>query len=578
MVVVLLVEVVDRQRKLEELEQEIQNLRSSMATAPDPYANSRLFEGTDLPVNDFSGSQGTSVLSPQISAMTNELPPAIPAISFAEKSETPIQTLSSASSRSIDAVTLDGSQIDQCFHLFFGRYHPYIPFLNPKLSPEDYYSRSPLLFWVIIYVSSRRSPNDPGLEVRLIPSVKRLLWECISNPPHTWELVQAIVLVCMWPFPTSSLSTDNTVILVTTAQTMAMRLGLHRPDAIRDFSRTNRRLSQEETTESLKTWAACFIAIQNVVFTDGLPLVSSDHMIDRICDNRTPGLVPERLRVQLVMSRFVARVCSVMAGSAKFPANGKSSGENLSLLALLEQDFIDMSAAISDKLTPETSIMLDGSRLHLYVFFLLESSGSDVRRRALLRAFNTATTLIAKMRDLDTTHGTLEYGHFVMFRSLALAASFILKIGYSSYAQYLDFETGKHSFYTATQLMRRTSMEDNDLPGRMSKIMTQLWSAQARIDRSSEEPSLKLKTRLSGSLLHDFLWSWRETFGGQGDGAVDAQTGALGSSENVVNDDNQTFHFPSEIGDDMLQFEYMLDSEFLSLLPFTFEGNMSVDQ
>jgi hypothetical protein len=172
--------------------------------------------------------------------------------------------------------------------------------------------------------------------------------------------------------------------------------------------------------------------------------------------------------------------------------------------------------------------MLDGSGLHLYVFFLLESSGSDVRRRALLRAFNTATTLIAKMRDLDTTHGTMEYGHFVMFRSLALAASFILKIGYSSYAQYLDFEAGKHSFHTATQLMRRISMEDNDLPGRMSKIMTQLWSAQTRINRSSEEPSLKLKTRLSGSLLHDFLWSWRETFGGQGDGAVDAQTGALG--------------------------------------------------
>lgn len=173
--------------------------------------------------------------------------------------------------------------------------------------------------------------------------------------------------------------------------------------------------------------------------------------------------------------------------------------------------------------------MLDGSGLHLYVFFLLEPSGSDVRRRALFRAYNTATTLIAKFRDLDTTHGTMEYGPFVIFRNLALAASFILKIGHSSYAQYLDFEAGKHLFYTATQLMRRVSMEDNDLPGRMSKIMTQLWSAQARIDRSNEEPGLKLKTRLSGSLLHDFLWSWRETFGGQGDGTgVDAQTGALG--------------------------------------------------
>lgn len=137
--------------------------------------------------------------------------------------------------------------------------------------------------------------------------------------------------------------------------------------------------------------------------------------------------------------------------------------------------------------------------------------------------------MIAKLRDLDSINGTVEFGPFTMFRSLALAASFILKIGHSNHARYIDFKEGKHMFHTATQLMRRVSMEDNDLPGRMSKIMTQLWSIQTRIDRSNEEPSLKLKTRLSGSLLHDFLWSWRETFGGQGDGTVNVQTGSLGN-------------------------------------------------
>ncbi|CRG86970.1 Putative transcription factor SEF1 [Talaromyces islandicus] len=565
---------VNKHEKLEELEQEIRKLRSSITTAPDSHAKSQPMDGIDLPVNDFPVCQGTSALSPETSVMSNEFPPAVPAIPFAEKLEFPKQTthstLSSKNiSRSIDGITLDASQIDSCFRLFFERYHPYIPFLDPYLSSEDYYSKSPLLFWVIVYVSSRRGASEPGIEVRLTCSVKKLLWECISNPPHPWELVQAIILVCMWPFPTSSLSTDNTVVLVTTAQTMALRLGLHRPDVIRDFSRTDRRLSQGETTESLKTWAACFIAIQSVVFTDGLPLISCDYMIDKICDNGSAGLIPEPLRVQLVMSRFAARVCTVMATSAKSPANGKTSGENLSLLALLEQDFIDMT---------ENSIMLDGNGLHLYVFFLLEPSGSDVRRRALLRAFNTATALISKVQDLDSRYGTMEYGPVAIFRSLALAASFILKIGFSSYAPYLDFENGKQLFSTATHFMRRISTEDNDLPGRMSKIMTQLWSAHTRIDRSNEEPSLRLKTRLSGSLLHDFLWSWRETFGGQGDSAIDAQHGSLGPSENVMHPENEGFDIPLELGGDILQFDYMLDSEFLSLLPYSFDGDVSVTE
>lgn len=101
-----------------------------------------------------------------------------------------------------------------------------------------------------------------------------------------------------------------------------------------------------------------------MIFTDGLPLTHSDYMIDRICDNRTPGLVPEPLRVQLVIARFAARVGTVMTRSAKFSSNGKTSGENLSLLALLEQDLIDMRASILEKLT--------GKLIHTSIGYILD--------------------------------------------------------------------------------------------------------------------------------------------------------------------------------------------------------------
>lgn len=90
-----------------------------MVTAPDPYAKPQSLNGMDLSVNDFSGSQGTAVLSPETSVMSNELPPAI---SFAEKpefpNESPIQKFNPTTSRSLDAITLDTSQIAACFHLY----------------------------------------------------------------------------------------------------------------------------------------------------------------------------------------------------------------------------------------------------------------------------------------------------------------------------------------------------------------------------------------------------------------------------------------------------------------------------
>lgn len=145
---------------------------------------------------------------------------------------------------------------------FFDRYHPFVPLLDPTISPNDYFSKCPLLFWAIIYVSSRQYAAEPSLATALTAPLKSLLWEMISNPPHTWHIVQSMSLLCMWPFPTSSLSTDTTPILVNTAQTIAMQLGLHQPEFIQDFSRTKRKLTPAEISEVVRTWSICYVASQ----------------------------------------------------------------------------------------------------------------------------------------------------------------------------------------------------------------------------------------------------------------------------------------------------------------------------
>lgn len=119
-----------------------------------------------------------------------------------------------------------------------------------------------MLFWSIILLASRRYTEEPGLFVSLTAPVKKLLWDTIANPPHTWHVVQAIILVCLWPFPTSSLSSDITSILLSTAQTISLRIGLHRPEAIQDFSRTKKRLMPDEMAEVTRTWATCYITAQ----------------------------------------------------------------------------------------------------------------------------------------------------------------------------------------------------------------------------------------------------------------------------------------------------------------------------
>lgn len=100
---------------------------------------------------------------------------------------------------------------------------------------------------------------------------------------------------------------------------------------------------------------------------------------------------------------------------------------------------------------------------------------------------------------------------------LTHAGMLVMKLVNSSYARYLEVDEGKRSFNVVLGLLRKASLENNDIRGRASKIMAQLWSVhRSRTLRREQEPSLNVRSRLGASVLHDELWTWREEFGGQG--------------------------------------------------------------
>lgn len=100
-----------------------------------------------------------------------------------------------------------------------------------------------------------------------------------------------------------------------------------------------------------------------------------------------------------------------------------------------------------------------------------------------------------------------------LFQSaLITACIFTLKVLRSKYAPLVDEEEGRKAFNLSLSLVRRCSIEDNDLPGRFSKIFAQLWAATPE---NCTPNGMKVTSRLGGSLLHDALWKWREKYGGQ---------------------------------------------------------------
>ena len=140
---------------------------------------------------------------------------------------------------------------------FFTLYHPFLPLLDPEKSPDDYYDASCLLFWIVVAVAARRYGADPLLLTALAGPVTRLLWATIADVPQSYIVIKAICILCTWPLPISSTSSDPTFMLSGLMVQISLQMGLHRPSHAQDFTKYRVELREEELKDRVRTWAAC---------------------------------------------------------------------------------------------------------------------------------------------------------------------------------------------------------------------------------------------------------------------------------------------------------------------------------
>ena len=79
------------------------------------------------------------------------------------------------------------------------------------------------------------------------------------------------MLLCTWPFPTSSSTADPTYMLAGMMVHAGTQMGLHRARSAEDFNKVPLRLEAAELDEWARTWQACSLVGQSVSLGCGLP-------------------------------------------------------------------------------------------------------------------------------------------------------------------------------------------------------------------------------------------------------------------------------------------------------------------
>ena len=456
--------------------------------------------------------------------------------------------------REIENVGLTDEAINHLFNEFWCYYHSYLPFLAPSQTPDQYYQQHPLLFWTIIAVAARRYTADPGLLTSLIGPITRLLWSTVGEVPSSHYVVKALCLLCTWPLPTSTTSTDPTHILCGVMMKTATGIGLHRPSHTQDFSRVSVELNKEQLHDRVTTWAVCNIVAQSIGTGYGQPASTLyDWTLAIRPGDDGPFVLSSELEARLQIERFCDKVSKEMYSNATDPRGVAGDELRAMLTRVYRREYNELQVSIMSRqdLSPIVNLHLKAAGLHLRLSAFFDSSTTPGYMDDLTGLWRAVLAFLDLVFELESPPSDNMSGNILRFASnyilqMINAACFaLLKLLSSFFSREVEFERGRILFHRTIQAIRSMSVINNDLPWRLAELMVQMWNG-ARVEQRSRQQQmanngngngngheartvvddslqLKVRCRMSMSLVFDSIWRWREEFQAQGRGNLEGQ-------------------------------------------------------
>ena len=176
------------------------------------------------------------------------------------------------------------------------------------------------------------------------------------------------------------------------------------------------------------------------------------------------------------------------------------------------------------------TLYLRAAGLHFRLSAFFNSPTSEEYTSDLLSLWLATTAFLECALNLETQVGKiLIYSTNYILQMVIAGAFALLKLMNSFFASRIKFEYGKKLFTDTISAIRMISVKTNDLPSRLAEVLAQLWrssgassrKAEDRAENSDSSLQLKVKCRMSMSLVYDSVWRWREEFQAQGRGNLD---------------------------------------------------------
>lgn len=438
--------------------------------------------------------------------------------------------------KSIDSVTISSETIKALYIEYVEYYHVILPVVDIKRGPESIYRLCPALFWVMMFVSLRRFPedHDKAMLIKLSPIVKDILAEISISPITRYNpteedepilnassvfSVQAFLLYTFWPPITSSLSADSSWNTIGAALFQAIRIGLHTSLA------TNPDTKLDKAQENTRTWICCNIVSQTIATSFGFPaFVQFDSSVWSAFRPESPIQLPKSIKYMMEIAHFEDQVGKTLNTNPLDPYGLADPTERLPLLKVLlrQLDELEIKIAkydlsLSSDQNGLRKFQLLSARISLLTYYFMDSSriANFELQKGLVQVYNAAVGLVSHAQLCQAKDKKfVKYLPGVYILNIWQASCIIGKLAHSPLKNVIDLGSGKQSYQAAITLAAKASILKHDMAHRSSGIMRNMWQLFRTLDaKKLTGLSITIRTRMSASVFFDCLFLLREQVG-----------------------------------------------------------------
>ncbi|PHH52936.1 putative transcription factor SEF1 [Ceratocystis fimbriata CBS 114723] len=510
-----------RRSKLEQLEKELNSIKdvvkTSMAAEPSfrpPSLSSPSTEPSpDIPrplVSGFLPSALRETL-PQLSISVPRPELAVPAAPVAPT----VTATATAGVNTSTTIPSSTGNIDYYFDMYFEHFHPYFPIIRSR-DPDQTYTDSPLLFWTILCIVSRRYARSATTFEFLIEALPREIWPVLCSHLVPVASINALLLLSMWSLPTERLLSDPALTYASIAVSASLVVGLHTMKGGHAHFCFGPRKMDVSDEEAAYSWAGCNIVGQRVSSINGCPpsLALFNHALRATRQFDSSPYFKNLLTAQAKCNSVAKTMFAVLE---------QSNTVSESTIQLFESE-LDSEGALwmntSEQDLDTFTLLCTRLEIQAYYFTPKPDPESPTLQHNMLRAYQTATNLVDLAIKLEASIRFSHHAPSYVFRHILEAACIIMRVSMTSSLSSLltcsgnTRNEGSDSASATTAnisncrtALRACSVRENDMPLRTLKIMESFWSLRGVLPPFG--PMSELHQRIGSSLTFDSLRRWK---------------------------------------------------------------------